>query len=106
EPTTLALGDVSIVVASEFRFLAGGRVQISRRLLESSDPSAEIEFAEVHRGCWGTTEYPEDMRGVRLAAVAAGREEALTYAYEARSLRVKNPERVLAELPQVRTRIA
>lgn len=106
EPTTLALGDVSIVVASEFRFFAGGRVQISRRLLESSDPSAEIEFAEVHRGCWGTTEYPEDMRGVRVAAVAAGREEALTYAYEARSLRVQNPERVLAELPQVRTRIA
>ncbi|HWL17803.1 MAG TPA: hypothetical protein VNR00_19490 [Opitutus sp.] len=106
EPLTLNVGDVEVTVASVFRFPGGGVVEIERRLLAVSDPSAKIELAETHRGCWGTTEYPEDMRGIVLAVETADQRSELVYAYGARPLRVDAPKRVSAALPSVRCEVA
>ncbi len=106
DPITLAVGDVTVTAASVFRFPGAGIVEIERRLLTVSDPSATIELAETHRGCWGTTEYPEDMRGLVLSAEDATERRELVYAYEARTLRVEAPHRVEATLPPVHSRIA
>lgn len=106
EPMSLLVGDVTVSVASVFRFPGGGVIEIERRLLASSDPAAEVELTESHRGCWGTTEYPEDMRGVVVCAETATVRRELTYAYGARTLRVAAPVRVAAALPPVNCTVA
>lgn len=106
EPMTLAVGGVTVTVASVFRFPGGGVVEIERRLLASSDPAAEIELVESHRGCWGTTEYAEDLRDLVLRAEATDARRELTYAYAARALRIEAPVRVSATLPSVNTVVA
>jgi hypothetical protein len=106
EPVALAVGGVTVTVASVFRFPGEGVIEIERQLLASSDSAADVEFVETHRGCWGTTEYPEDMRGITLRAANADAAHELTYAYGARTLRTEMPVRVEATLPPVNCAIA
>ena len=41
-------------------------IPIERNVLEMSDPNAEITINEYMVGCYGTTEYSEDMTSVVL----------------------------------------
>jgi hypothetical protein len=106
DPVTLDVGGVNVTVVSAFRFPGGGVVEIERRVLAISDPTATLELVETHRGCWGTTEYPEDMRGIILAAESGADRRELRYAYGARTLRIAAPQRVEATLPMARCQVA
>jgi len=108
EPVTLQLGNLTFDITSSYRFARNGRIEIERTVTNMSDPEAEITLTEYHRGCYGTTIYPEDMRGIRLAAKGTDDtgEESLNYEYKCRILGKKSPEYLTADIPQIETSVS
>lgn len=104
DPVTIVFETVTIRVQSIFRLREGsGEIEITRRILESSDPAAEFSVNEYLTGCYGTTEYPEDLTGVRLSLIDGGQTDTIDYAYRSRELERAAVDRVQAVLPQVDT---
>ncbi|HAD06822.1 MAG TPA: hypothetical protein DCE76_06650 [Anaerolineaceae bacterium] len=104
DPVTIEFEDVVIKVQSIFRLTEGsGEIEIIRRIIESSDPQAEFTVDEYLTGCYGTTEYPEDLSGVRLRLVSSAGVDAIEYAYKCREAELEDIQRVEALIPQVDT---
>lgn len=74
-------------------------VEFIRRITESSDPSARYLLTEYCKGCWGTTEYPEEMGGIELSVPG----ESIVYSYEGRILRSEAAGAVSAAIPALET---
>jgi hypothetical protein len=107
DPVTIEFDGVSIHVQSIFRFTAGtGEVEIVRRVLDSTDPDAEISIDEYITACYGTTEYPEDLSGIVLSLDGAARSETIPYEYKCRDARVESIRRIEAHIPQIDTRLS
>ena len=49
-----------------YHFKGKGNILLERRLLELSDPTAVIRIQEYVKGCYGITEYPENMEEIKL----------------------------------------
>lgn len=100
EPVELELAGESLSIQTIFRFVPGsGRVETIRRLLSASDPGIRPEIDEYITACYGTTEYPEDMTGIRLMAGL----KQIDYAYKCRS--AQGTGRAEAIIPAVNTRL-
>jgi len=107
EPVTIEFAGLTIKVQSVFRILEGsGEIEIIRRIIESSDPAAEIGIDEYITACYGTTEYAEDLTGVQLSVQGKSGRESIEYAYECREAQVAQAGLAEAILPQVDTRLS
>lgn len=108
EPVTLKIDSLSFDITSVYRFLGDGKIEITRQVTNMSDPEAEITLTEYHRGCWGTTIYPEDMRGIRLSVKGLNdsEEESLTYEYKCRTLKKYSPVKLSADIPQLEASVS
>jgi hypothetical protein len=105
-PAKMTFSDgLDISIETEYRFIGGGAISITRRLLSVSDPSAALTAREYLKGCYGVTEYPEDMRGITLK-VDGDQPQALEYAYRRRELRSDHAKTVTAVIPQITTSVA
>jgi len=108
---TLDLVDIefsrfTIHVQSLFRFAEGtGEVEIVRRIVDTGDPQAEVTIDEYITACYGTTEYPEDLTGVRLTVKGASGTESVDYAYKCREVEVSGVALAEVLVPQVDTRL-
>ncbi len=97
----LTCGGHSITVASRLEFMGGGMIKVTRRLEDA--PEEEVfEFEEQIRGCWGSTEYPEDMRSIRLSCGGETHSESIPYEYKTRTVE-KNGHFVRAEIGELNT---
>jgi hypothetical protein len=106
DPVDIEFADLTLRVQSIFRFAEGsGEVEIVRQVIETTDPAAEVTIDEYLTGCYGTTEYPEDLTGVRLTLEGASGTETIDYAYQCREAEEPDVELVEALLPQVDTRL-
>ncbi|MBL8094715.1 MAG: hypothetical protein JNL73_11145, partial [Anaerolineales bacterium] len=106
EPVTIVFAEFSVVVQSIFRLTEGsGEIEIIRRVLESTRPEAELAIDEYLTACYGTTEYPEDLTGVRLSLMSASGCESIDYAYQCREAELVGVEAVEAVVPPVDTRL-
>jgi hypothetical protein len=106
EPVDIEFTDLTVSVQSVFRFTEGtGEIEIVRRIVGTSDPQAELTIDEYITACYGTTEYPEDLTGVRLALEGTSGTEAIQYAYECREAEMSGLKLVEAVVPQVDTRL-
>ena len=65
-----------------------GEIEIVRRILNSTSPGAEVSIDEYVTACYGTTEYPEDLTGVRLTLTGGSGTQSIDYAYECREVDV------------------
>ncbi len=102
DPVTIEFEGLSIRVQSIFRLTEGtGEVEIIRRIIDSTEPDAEISIDEYITACYGTTEYPEDMTGIRLSLKNGNTSESIDYAYQCRELELENIHCVEAVIPQV-----
>ncbi len=107
QPVTIEFNNCTLRVQSIFRLREGsGEIEIIRKILESSDPAAEIEIEEYLTGCYGTTEYPQEMSGITLTAVGETGVESIQYAYRCREAAVDAVQVVEALIPQVGTRLS
>ncbi len=106
DPVTIEFDGLSARVQSIFRLTEGsGEVEIIRRILDSTNPDAVFSIDEYITACYGTTEYPEDLTGVRLTLVAADKTESIEYAYRCREAEAENVQFVEAIIPPVDTRL-
>ena len=106
-PINLNVGTLKVTIQSIYRFPENGKLEIERRVLDVSDPDADVILTECHRGCWGTTQYPEDMRGMELFAMGQDFKPAgyLRYGYKSRKVKVKSPRYIVSVVPKVMTRV-
>lgn len=95
---------IQIVLETEYYFAGKGDIQMVRRLAGTSDPNVEIRIREYVKGCYGITEYPEDMKGIRLA-VEGEKPSSLEYSYKGQTLATGAATAVRATIPQVRTEL-
>lgn len=106
QPVTIEFSDLTLTVQSIFRLTEGsGEVEIIRKI-EASNPAAQIGIDEYITACYGTTEYPQDLTGVRLTAASADESQSLEYAYRCREAEVEAVQGVEALIPQVDTRVS
>ena len=61
---------------------------------------------EYLTACYGTTEYPEDLTGVRLPLRGMSGTESIDYAYQCREAACDGVELAEAFVPQVDTRLS
>ena len=85
-----------------YRFSGDGRIIVIRRLLEKSEPNAKVQLTEYVKGCYGFTEYPENMKGIRLSSDDG---QTLDYTYGDKSIRTEKGNRVWATIPQITTEL-
>jgi hypothetical protein len=107
DPVTIEFDGFSVRVQSIFLMTEGsGEVGIIRRVLDSTRPEAGISIDEYITACYGTTEYPEDLTGIRLSLAGADRIESIEYAYQCREAELENVRSVDALIPQVDTHLS
>ncbi len=108
EPTDIEFNDLTITVQTSIGFKEGdSSIEIKREIIKSSDPDAKVELNEYMVGCYGTTEYPEDMTGITLRLTGKnGKTEECKYAYACRENSGKDIARTEAEIPAIGTRVA
>lgn len=95
---------MEISIETQYCF-SNGEIHLTRRLLSASDPSVKLTAKEYVKGCYGVTEYPQDMRGIRLA-VDGDQPQSLEYAYRRRELHSPHAKTVSAVIPQITTALA
>ena len=93
-------------IATQYLFLRGGEIHITRTLAQCSDASALFSATEYFKGCYGVTEYPEDMQGIDLFLNERENGAVLSYRYEGRSLAIKEKAAANAQIPALQTKVS
>jgi len=101
-------------IETTYHFVGQGKILIERRLADVSDPAAILRVQEYFKGCYGTTEYPEDMHGLQLAVEGACPEvdraegdvvRTLDYEYRSRTIQAAHARAVSVRIPQVNAEV-
>ena len=73
-----------------------------------SKPDAEIELNEYMTACYGTTEYPEDMTGIRLSCESrdGSDDRTISYEYRCREESLMDASSVSAVIPAIETKVS
>ncbi len=102
DPVEIAFEGLILKLETVITFMEGdSSIRYDRRIVEISDPAAQVEIDEYMVASYGTTEYPEDMTPLTLAVDG----EELRYAYRCRELTRANAGRVRCTLPPIETRV-
>jgi hypothetical protein len=106
DPVEIEFAGFAIRVQSVFRFAEGtGEIEIVRKIVDTTNPEAEVTIDEYVTACYGTTEYPEDLTGVRLTLEGVAGSESIDYAYQCREAEMDGIALAEALVPQVDTRL-
>jgi len=106
DPVEIEFQGLTVKLQTRMLFEEGSsEVRIERHILEMSDPKAEIELNEYMVACYGTTEYPEDMTGIKLG-IAGPESGEIDYEYRCREEKVEGATAVYAVVPQVGTKVS
>lgn len=107
DPVEIEFSNCSVTIQSVITFAEGSsEIQIERKVLEMSDPEAEITINEYMVACYGTTEYPEDMTCITLSAEKGSQSYPLSYAYRCRECYTPDADCVDAVIPPIKTRVS
>ena len=108
DPVEVVFSDgFRVTLQTVLRFREGsGVIETERRVLSMSDPEEEVAIREYMVGCYGTTEYTEDMTSLTLVLKTAGEEKTIPYEYRCREARGADAEEVSCTLPPIKTRVS
>ncbi len=107
DPVDIEFADLTVKLQSVITFTEGSAsIKIERRVLEMSDPAAEMTINEYMVGCYGTTEYPEDMTSLTLNVDAGENSAEIPYEYRCREAGADGAEAVSCTLPPIRTKVS
>lgn len=105
DPVEIEFYDLTVKMQTVFYFEEGSsQIRIQRRVLEMSNPEAEVEIREYFTGCYGTTEYPEDMSDIVLSCESEDHRETIHYAYKCREAQVEHAVRAEVVIPNIGTK--
>jgi hypothetical protein len=104
EPVTVDFNDFSIAFVSQFTFSRGtGEIIISRKITGSTNPDLKVGVYEYFTGCYGTTEYAEDLTGVVLRSKGRNGVKEIKYQYESREEIIADAKSLEVLIPQAET---
>ncbi|MBN2547432.1 MAG: hypothetical protein JXB50_16630 [Spirochaetes bacterium] len=109
DPVEIEFNDLKVKVISTFVFNEGeGIILIKRKITEMSKPDADVLINEYFTGCYGTTEYPEDLTGMVLKCINKNNdtEKQINYQYKCREEEIQNACSIQAVIPQIKTKIS
>ena len=106
EPVEIVFSGLTVKLQTVLTFEEGsGSIQTQRKVLEMSDPKAEVTINEYMTGCYGTTEYPEDMSSLKLSGEKDGSKTELSYEYKCREFTIPGADKVSCLIPPVGTNV-
>jgi len=109
DPVIIEFADLSVTLQTKEYFEEGsGAIKIERTILDMSKPDAEIELNEYMTACYGTTEYPEDMTGIRLSCESrdGSDDRTISYEYRCREESLMDASSVSAVIPAIETKVS
>lgn len=107
EPVEIEFSGLTVTLQTVFRFEEGSSaIKICRTILHMTSQDAKVELQEYFTGCYGTTEYPEDMTGITLNCRSALKEESIRYEYRCREAQVEGAECAEAVILPIHTRVS
>lgn len=95
---------LAVTIETLYHYAGHGAILIERCLKEVSDPAAVLRVTEYVKGCYGITEYPEDMHGIKLM-VEGEASQTLDYEYRSRIIQTRNATAVGVRIPQIKTEL-
>ena len=107
DPVDIEFYDLTVKLQTVITFEKGSSaIKFERKILSMSDPSAEVTINEYMVGCYGTTEYPEDMIGITLTVEGGKTPDSLKYEYKCRELSSEGGSKAVATIPAIDTRVS
>ncbi len=107
DPVDIEFYDLTVKLQTVITFEKGSSaIKFERKILSMSDPSAEVTINEYMVGCYGTTEYPEDMTGITLSVEGGKTPDSLKYEYKCRELSSEGGSKAVATIPAIDTRVS
>ena len=107
DPVEIVFSDLTVKLQTVITFpLGSGEIRTERKILEMSNPQAEVVIDEYLTACYGTTEYAEDMTSLTLLAEKDGEKTELSYEYKCREAAVSGADRVSCKLPPIDTKVS
>lgn len=106
DPVEIVFSDLTVTLQTKLYFEEGsGTIRIERKILEMSNPDAEVEINEYMVACYGTTEYPEDMSGIVLRCEGEDAKE-IVYEYKCREESLADAKAVSAVIGAIETKVS
>ena len=103
DPVEIVFSDLTVKLQTVITFAEGeSNIRIDRNILSMSDPDADVTINEYMVGCYGTTEYTEDMSSLTLGVDG----QAIPYEYKCRELAADNAGEVWCKLPPIDTLVS
>ncbi|MBQ7247325.1 MAG: hypothetical protein IJS22_04465 [Lachnospiraceae bacterium] len=97
-------GGLRVTLQTTVTFPEGsGEILHTRKILSMSDPGESVTIREYMVGCYGTTEYTEDMSSLTLRVSAGEQTETIPYEYKCREAALDNADAVSCTLPPIKT---
>ena len=107
KPVEIEFCDLTIKLQTKIYFEEGSSsIKIERTILEMSDSKAEVQLDEYMVACYGTTEYPEDMTGIRLECKNNEESKFIDYQYRCREHFLEGATITQAIVPQIETKVS
>ncbi len=107
DPVEIEFCDLTVKLQTRIIFKEGSsEVEYERRILEMSDPTAEVVINEYMVACYGTTEYPEDMTGITLSITNGTENRTIDYEYKCREESLENGCEAKAVIPAIETEVS
>ncbi len=103
DPVDIEFSDgLSVKLQTVITFTEGSsEIKTERKILSSTVPGAEVTVREYMVGCYGTTEYTEDMSSLTLYAG----KKALPYEYKCRTVSEADAPEVSCLIPPIKTKV-
>lgn len=102
DPISFQFEDTEIVLYSSFTF-RHGEVTISRKMKYNSAQSEKVKVIETFKGCYGTDQYPENMKGIIMQIQNKETKKDMIYSYIGREIALEAPTIIKTIIPQVET---
>ena len=108
DPVDVVFEDgLTVTVQSVITFAEGSsEIRIDRRILSVSDPTQTVTIREYMVGCYGTTEYTEDMSSLTLGVDARDGSTVIPYEYRCREAAAEDAARVWCRIPPIKTEVS
>ena len=87
-----------VTVQTVYTFMLSGKIEVKRKILKSANANADLYIEEYIKACYGYTEYPENMKDLKLFVAD---EEIGNYAYSAKRTASDKARSVGAEIPKL-----
>jgi len=107
DPVDIEFRDLTVKLQTKISFEEGkSNIKIERKILSMSNPDAQIDLNEYMVGCYGTTEYPEDMTCITLEAEGLKETTTINYEYKCREAEALNAKSVSATVSAIKTKVS